>query len=167
MKTICSGWENLKVSMWRTVRRKQIGTESRPAANGRRKRRMSMMRYMSPLRPAASHIHTCTSYSVHLVLLNQLRGIYKVLAIKEDDDGCNPAGGPPEHHVRQRLSPGVAWGGDSQQSGHATISSARTSLILPCPLWLGNGNYLHLIHLFSNGNFMGLLVNCGDNFIII
>lgn len=51
---------------------------------------------------AHTHRH---KQSVHLLFVNQLRRIHKVLAIKQDDGGCDGAGGPPEGHVGQGFRP--------------------------------------------------------------
>lgn len=53
--------------------------------------------------------HTHIRYSVHLLLVNQFGGVHKVLAVKQDDGGCDGTGSPPEHHVSQSLRPCVTW----------------------------------------------------------
>lgn len=54
-----------------------------------------------------SHIHLHT-LSVYLLLVNQFRGIHKVLPIEHDDGSSDGTCRPPEHHVGQSLRPRVA-----------------------------------------------------------
>lgn len=60
-----------------------------------------------------THVHTQTHtpcshiHSVHLLLVDQLGGVYKLCSVKHDDCGCEHAGHGPEGGVCQGLAPGV------------------------------------------------------------
>ena len=98
----------------RAVRRHQISPESRPGEEVGEDDEV-----YEPAGPSYSSLlfsHTLTrmhaqthTRSVHLLLVNQFGGVHKVLAIKQDDGGCDRTSGPPEHHVSQRLRPRVPW----------------------------------------------------------
>lgn len=67
--------------------------------------------------------HT-SAHLVHLLLVNQLGGVHKVLAVKQDDRGCNCTCSTPEHHVSQGLCPCITW--------KQTASSSSSSSCLGC-----------------------------------
>lgn len=49
------------------------------------------------------------THSVQLLLLDELRGIYKIPSIKEDDAACHDARRSPKQNIGQSLSPSVTW----------------------------------------------------------
>lgn len=84
--------------------------------------------------PPAGRTHT---HLVHLFLVNQLWGIHKVLAIKQDDSGCDCTGTPPEHHISQSLCPGIPWKTNSIYSsssfliGKVYFACSSTAEVIP------------------------------------
>ena len=100
-KHVVDKWQRkvLKEKVWRAVRRQQI-----------RRRWTLRAMWTCWAQILLTHTHTLThTQSVQLLLVNQFRGVHKVLAVKQDDGGCDGAGSPPEHHVGQGLCPCVAW----------------------------------------------------------
>lgn len=92
----------------RAVQRQQISVESRPGEEDSEDDEV----YEPAGSSNSSRTHTQTrahTHSVHLLLVNQFGGIHKVLAVKQDDSGCNRTSSPPEHHVSQGLCPCVTW----------------------------------------------------------
>lgn len=71
-----------------------------------------------------THTH---AHSVHLLLVNQFGGVHKVLAIKQDDSGCNRTSSPPEHHISQGLCPRVAW--KTKRSHLCCVSKPQWELV--------------------------------------
>lgn len=55
-------------------------------------------------KPLSTHTN-----SVHLLLLDQLGCIYKILAVVKDDSKSSKAGTSPEEHIGQCLSPCITW----------------------------------------------------------
>lgn len=55
-------------------------------------------------KPLSTHTN-----SVHLLLLDQLGCIYKILAVVKDDSKSSKAGTSPEKHIGQCLSPCITW----------------------------------------------------------
>lgn len=95
--------------------------------------KVKMMRYTSPPDPAHPHTHTHTSaHLVHLLLVNQLGGVHKVLAIKQDDSGCNCTCSTPEHHISQGLCPCITWKADSRHLIIIIIIIRNTFRLLLC-----------------------------------
>lgn len=70
-----------------------------------------------------THTHT-SAHLVHLLLVNQLGGVHKVLAIKQDDSGCDCTCSTPEHHISQGLCPCITWKADSR---HLIIITTTTT----------------------------------------
>lgn len=105
----------------RATRRRQVSLDSRPAEGEDE--------VYEPAGPSSSsHTHT-SAHLVHLLLVNQLGGVHKVLAIKQDDSGCNCTCSTPEHHISQGLCPCITWKADSR---HLIIIIRNTFRLLLC-----------------------------------
>lgn len=79
---------------------------------------------------ARSHMFARThrrEQSVHLLFVNQLRRVHKVLAVEQDDGGGDGAGGPPEGHVGQGLRPRITCT-DEQSSMDVVGGNSRDRL---------------------------------------
>lgn len=104
----------------RATRRRQVSLDSRPAEG-------EDDEVYEPAGPSSSS-HT-RAHLVHLLLVNQLGGVHKVLAIKQDDSGCNCTCSTPEHHISQGLCPCITWKADSR---HLIIIIRNTFRLLLC-----------------------------------
>lgn len=62
-------------------------------------------------KPLSTHTN-----SVHLLLLDQLGCIYKILAIVKNDSKSSKAGTSPEKHIGQCLSPCITWEEESDKT---------------------------------------------------